>query len=93
MKKQIFAVITNLNGLTTTEKRVLDQMGCEVNKVYNVKEVILDGDSYKAICDLNTVEITFDSDNVRLYQTYGDDIKLYNPLQDSELQKPKQQGE
>ena len=93
MREKIFAVINNLDGLTTQERMVLNQMGCEVGSVCNVKDVIVNGDSYEAVCDVYTAEITFDSNNVKLYRTYGDDVKLYDPLKDKELTKPKQQGE
>lgn len=93
MKEKVFAVINNLDGLTTQERMVLNQMGCEVGSVCNVREVIVNGNSYQAVCDVYTAEITFDGHNVKLYRSFGDDVKFYDPLQDKALTSSKQQGE
>lgn len=93
MKGKIFALINNYNGLTNQQRFMMDQIGCEVGTVCNVKEVVMKGDSYEVVCDVYTAEITLSADNVRLYKTFGDDIKYYDPLKDKDFCKPKQQGE
>lgn len=93
MNEKIFALINNYNGLTNQQRFMMDQMGCEVGTVCNVKEVNMKGDSYEVVCDVHTAEITLSADNVRLYKSFGDDIKYYDPLQDKDFCNPKQQGE
>ena len=93
MKEKVFALINNHNGLSDQQKSMLSQLGCEIGSVCNVKEIILKGDSYEVVCDVHTAEITLGADNVRLYKSFGDDIKYYDPLQDKDFCNPKQQGE
>lgn len=93
MKEKVFALINNHNGLSDQQKSMLSQLGCEIGSVCNVKEIILKGDSFDVVCDVYTAEITLSSDNVRLYKSFGDDIKYYDPLQDKDLNSQKQRGE
>ena len=90
MEQKIFAAITSYEGLTNAEKGLIASVGQDV---FTVKQVILDGDKFKAVCNVGLVEVAFDSDNVKLYRTYGDDIKVYDPLTEGDLIKPKQSGE
>ena len=82
MERKIFALINNLKGVNAEEQTVLEQLGCGVGSVCNVKEVVKTGDSFKVVCDVYTCEITLDGENVKLFKTFGDDVKLYNPLEE-----------
>ena len=93
MKERIFALINNFDGLTDQQKFVMNQIGCEVGTVCNVKEIVMNGDSYEVVCDVYTAEITLSADNVRLYKPFGDDIKYYDPLKDKDFCKQNQKGE
>ena len=90
MERKVFAVINSHKGLTDVVKNRLDHVG---QNVFNVTKIIIEGDKFKVACDLDGAEFTIDGDNVSLYRTYGDDVKLYDPLKDNDLQKPVQQGE
>ena len=90
MEEKVFAVINNLNGLTTPERLTLERMGCEVGTVYNVKEVVFNGSDYDVVLDLFGVEVTLSGENLTLYKTYdGNDVIRYNP----QPENPSQKGE
>jgi hypothetical protein len=88
MEDRIFAIINNLDGLTTQERVTLKNMGCEVGTVYNVKDVVFNGDNYDVTLDLFGIEVSLGGENLTLYKTYdGNDIIRYTP------EKPSQKGE
>ena len=88
MEDKIFAIINNLNGLTTQEKTTLSNMGCQVGTVYNVKEIVFNGNDYDVVLDLFGVEVTISGENLTLYKTYdGNDVIRFTP------EKPNQVGE
>ena len=88
MDERIFAVISNLNGLSAQEKNTLTNMGCGVGSVYNVKEVLFKDADYEAVLDFHGIEVTLGSENLNLYKTYdGYDVIKYIPEPQNNAQK------
>ena len=82
MKNGLFAILSNLNGLSSQEKNKLLQSGCSVGAVYDVKEVKINDASYEVVCDVRGNNVTINGNNLEMYKSYdGNDIKHYNPMQ------------
>lgn len=98
MNKMILATLENCEGLSVEMTEKLGGFSFPSSGIiFNVKNIEIANGSYNVLieADVQGGKTSFwvKAENVTLYEKYDDDFKVYNPLNDPELNSQQEKGQ